>query len=252
MRDKRYDGLRGLFLIIMCIDHFQSPLMYLTHQTFGFIDAAYGFVIMSGFIAGMVYGRKYVDRRLRSRLFDRSVLIYRYHIIIFLFFLFIISVFRFYMEFWSPNVPDFSANPYLALIKGLFLLYQPHPLDVLPMYVLFVLMLFPMLKWLQQGKTYYYFSLSVGTYLFVQTIRAVSGLDLLFGFIDFEAFAAFNVFAWQMLFFLAVWLGHNHLKVCEFLQRNKKIGSYAFFVALMLFIGKHALTITNYYASFPV
>ncbi|MCC5930832.1 MAG: OpgC domain-containing protein [Cyclobacteriaceae bacterium] len=40
MRDKRYDGLRGLFLIIMCIDHFQSSLMHVTHETFGFIDAA--------------------------------------------------------------------------------------------------------------------------------------------------------------------------------------------------------------------
>lgn len=251
MRDKRYDGLRGLFLIIMCIDHFQSPLIHITHETFGFIDAAYGFVIISGFIAGMVYGRKNADQRLRSRLTDRSVLIYRYHIITFLFFLFIVSVFRYYMEFWSSVAPGLSNDPIMALIKGFLLLYQPHPLDILPMYVIFVLLLFPMLKWLQQGKIIRYFFLSTGLYLCVQVFRALSGLNISFAYLDFDAFAAFNVFAWQMVFFLAVWLGHNHLKVSQYLQQNKWIGNYAFILVLMFFIGKHSLVVFNYFAASP-
>ncbi|MCC5930831.1 MAG: OpgC domain-containing protein [Cyclobacteriaceae bacterium] len=196
----------------------------------------------------MVYGRKNCDRNLLSRLIDRSVLIYRYHIITFLFFLFIVSAFPFYMDFWSSIAPEFSSSPLKALLKGLVLLYQPHPLDILPMYVLFVLMLFPMLNWLQKGKTSRYFILTVGVYLTVQIFRTLSGLNFLIGQIDFDSFAAFNVFAWQMLFFLSVWLGYNQMKVSKYLQQNRWIGLIALSIATVLFTGKHVLNIINYYA----
>jgi hypothetical protein len=48
-RDTRVDTLRGLFLIVMMVDHLPyHPLLRFSRQGFGFVSAAEGFVFVSG------------------------------------------------------------------------------------------------------------------------------------------------------------------------------------------------------------
>jgi hypothetical protein len=80
---KRYlqlDALRGLFLIIMSLDHFGGVFPYVLHGRIGYISAADGFVFLSGMVAGMVYGRYHERHKLFFKSFERGVKIYRYHI----------------------------------------------------------------------------------------------------------------------------------------------------------------------------
>ena len=59
-RDYRLDFLRGIAVLIMVIDHVAgpSPLHLLTGGNGFFVSAAEGFVFISGFLVGIVYGGK--------------------------------------------------------------------------------------------------------------------------------------------------------------------------------------------------
>lgn len=55
-RDPALDALRGLFIIILTVDHMQGVIVCLTWQTFGFASALPGFLFLSGFLVVRVYG----------------------------------------------------------------------------------------------------------------------------------------------------------------------------------------------------
>jgi hypothetical protein len=57
---KRYreiDALRGLKLALMTVTHLPTRLADPLGQPFGWVSAAEGFVLLSGFTAGLVYSR---------------------------------------------------------------------------------------------------------------------------------------------------------------------------------------------------
>jgi hypothetical protein len=58
-RDLRLDFFRGIALFSIFIDHvaWNSLLAQFTLQALGFSDAAEVFIFISGYTAGMVYGR---------------------------------------------------------------------------------------------------------------------------------------------------------------------------------------------------
>ena len=127
MRYTQLDGIRGLLLVIMTIDHLGSPLHYITDQTFGFVSAAEAFVFISGLIAGIVYNKKYLKSGLESvtkGLQSRSWTIYKYHMILFLL-LFVLSTnFSSLEPYWYGREPLFYNQPEVALVFGGLLLYH--------------------------------------------------------------------------------------------------------------------------------
>src|SRR5579862_4155276 len=57
---KRYweiDALRGLMLVLMTLTHLLTRLTDPMGQPFGFVSAAEGFVLLSAYMAGLVYSR---------------------------------------------------------------------------------------------------------------------------------------------------------------------------------------------------
>lgn len=54
-RDWRIDTLRGYFLVVITIDHFDNPLRWLTFYTFGYASSPDGFHLLSGVVSGWVY-----------------------------------------------------------------------------------------------------------------------------------------------------------------------------------------------------
>ena len=139
------DALRGLMLVLMAATHlptrFSSPL----GQPLGFVSAAEGFVLLSGFMAGQVYMKRHQRRgeaEMRSAFFRRVVKIYAWHIALLIF---VCGVVGFIGAMRQQDaiinlLSYYWERPVAAFLSGLFLLYNPPLLDILPMYILFMKM----------------------------------------------------------------------------------------------------------------
>lgn len=149
-RDLRLDFFRGLSLILIFIDHIPyNILSYFTLQSIVFFDAAEVFIFISGFTAAFVYGRRLVTRGAiyaTAQVWRRAWQLYVAHV--FLFVLFIAEVSYTAATFKNPmyteemRIASFLDEPYLAVIKALTLQFQPALLDILPTYIV-LLLVFP-------------------------------------------------------------------------------------------------------------
>jgi len=149
-RDLRLDFFRGLALIFIFVDHIpENILSYFTIQAVQLFDAAEVFIFISGYTAALVYGRTLVSQGplyATARILSRAWQLYVAHI--FLFVIFIAEVSYTVTTFNNPmyndemRVGDFLEEPHVAIIKALLLQFQPTFLDILPLYIL-LLVVFP-------------------------------------------------------------------------------------------------------------
>lgn len=195
------DVLRGLMLVIIAIDHVGGPLRNLTWQTFGFVSAAEGFIFLSGFVSGLVYGRVDASGALvRHRAaYRRSLTIYLHHVAVLLLVLALA---------WA--VPAFGARwqswlglPYESvprtLLLQMLLVGTPHFMGVLPLYVLF-LAATPVTVWLARtGRARWALGLSVLAWAAVQ-VGAPGRLSDVVPGLDPALQGKFAPLAWQLLF----------------------------------------------------
>lgn len=131
-------------LVLMTLTHLPTRLSYPLGHTFGFVSAAEGFVLLSGFMAGLVYsqrGRRQGAAAMRHGLWRRAGVIYLCHLVLLLL---LFGVFaglaqRLGQLDVSNLIGHYLEDPRAAWLQALALLYQPALLDVLPMYVLFML-----------------------------------------------------------------------------------------------------------------
>jgi hypothetical protein len=206
-RDLRLDTLRGLFLVVMTVNHLPTELRFFTDQSLGVFSAAEGFVFLSGLIAGMVYTRKFRTLGaggLWSAASDRAKSIYRWHVGSVLAAFVCVQLTERIVGYCSPSVPRlFFEHPLLALGLGTSLLYQPGLLDLLPMYCGFVLLLPAVVKALESGRRSLVLALSGAVWLAVQWAPPVDGAPLY----PINT-GSFNLLAWQFLFVAGVTIGH--------------------------------------------
>ena len=151
-RDLRLDFFRGLALIFIFIDHIpENILSYFTLQAFQFYDAAEVFIFISGYTAALVYSRTLALQGpfyATAQILRRAWQLYIAHI--FLFMIFIAEVSYTATTFNNPmyndemRVADFLEEPHVAIIKALLLEFQPTFLDILPLYIL-LLVIFPVI-----------------------------------------------------------------------------------------------------------
>ena len=150
-RDLRLDFFRGLALVCIFIDHIpENYLTYFTLSAVGFFDAAEVFIFISGFTAALVYGRALAVRGkliASVQVLRRAWQLYVAHI--FLFVIFIAEVSYTVRTFNNPmyneemGVGDFLEHPHLAIVQALALQFQPTFLDILPLYIV-LLLIFPL------------------------------------------------------------------------------------------------------------
>jgi hypothetical protein len=207
-RDLRLDFFRGLALIFIFIDHIpENVLSYFTPQAFQFYDAAEVFIFISGYTAALVYGRTLALQGAfyaTAQILRRAWQLYVAHI--FLFMIFIAEVSYTVTTFNNPmyndemRVADFLSEPHVAIVKALLLEFQPTFLDILPLYIL-LLVIFP---------------------VFLLGLRLQPALVLIPSFVVYAAVQAtdlsvpaypeghtwyFNPLAWQFLFTAGAALG---------------------------------------------
>ncbi len=207
-RDLRLDLFRGLALIFIFIDHIpENVLSYLTLQAVQFFDAAEVFIFVSGYTAALVYGRTlalYGAFYSTAQILRRVWQLYVAHI--FLFMIFIAEVSYTVTTFNNPmyndemRVADFLGEPHIAIVKALLLEFQPTFLDILPLYIL-LLVIFPVILLGLRRQPLLVLIPSFLVYAVVQ-ITGVSVPAYPEGHVWY-----FNPLAWQFLFTAGAALG---------------------------------------------
>jgi hypothetical protein len=209
-RDLRLDFFRGLALFCMFIDHIpDNILMEFTLQAVMFADAAEVFIFISGYTAGIVYGRA-MERQgfliAGVRVYHRVWQLYVAHVFLFMMFMATVAYTvgalnssLYAEEFGAAN---FLNEPGLAVVKALTLQFQPAFMDILPLYIVLLAVLPFVLAGFRSWPGVVTFA-SLALWLTVQfdkriALSAYPGPDRVW---------FFNPFAWQALFFLGAWLG---------------------------------------------
>src|ERR1700694_49226 len=154
-RDLRLDLFRGLALWLIFLDHIPSNIVsWLTIRNYGFSDATEIFIFISGYTAAFVYGRAMRERGFviaSARILRRAWQIYVAHV--FLFAIYMAEIAYVARGFQNPlyaeemNALDFLQQPDVTIVQALLLKFKPVNMDILPLYIV-LLLLFPPVLWL--------------------------------------------------------------------------------------------------------
>lgn len=219
------DALRGLMLVLMTLTHMPTMYSLPSGQPFGFVSAAEGFVFLSAFMAGKVYGARarrdgvpamqtaFQERALRLYLCQLGLLLLAFTLIAWL------GV-RNQQGGVTGLLEYFFIDPRAAVVGAALLIHNPPLLDILPLYI--ALMLFS--PWLlrlglRQG---WRGVLAASALLWLgeqwglgqavyELIAALTGLP-----IPYRETGAFHWLAWQALWVVGLWLGARQLPLPRF------------------------------------
>lgn len=242
-RDRRWDAIRGLLLIIMTIDHFPSGLKHYLEDGLGFTTAAEGFFFLAGFVAGLSYRRTLSESGLSaviSRSFCRAGKIYIFHLCTFLIVLGVKLSFDDQAALagkWGWN--DWQGGHFfLFLLRVATLHFQPAYFDILPMYFFLILTIPPVMFCLRRKLWWLVLSESLGLWLLAQTGES-EGVERGF-FIGM--FGWFNILSWQILFIFGMVLGYHQFMGRALTLRPKGWGLFSIiFLGGLLFLFRHGL-----------
>jgi hypothetical protein len=254
-RDLRLDFFRGLALFCIFIDHLPNNILReFTLQSVMFADAAEVFILISGYTAGMVYGRA-MERQgfliAGVRVYHRVWQLYVAHVFLFMMFMAtvaytagVLNSSLYAEEFGAAN---FLNEPGLAVVKALTLQFQPAFMDILPLYIVLLAILPLVLIGFRSWPGVVIFA-SLALWLAVQidkriALPAYPGPDRVW---------FFNPFAWQALFFLGAWLGWRlNRGGVSWLNRR-----WLFYLAVVLslagFLIRFSWTLHDFYDPIPV
>lgn len=140
-RDMRLDALRGYFLLLMAAEHVPTPVSHFVQDPLGFNGAAEGFIFLSACLAGLVYGKTYLQsgqRAMCDRIWKRTRWIYVIHLSVLLPTLLVVWPLAGHVIPLANHFHDFLLQPLRNLLLTPLLLNQPPLFDILPLYVIFL------------------------------------------------------------------------------------------------------------------
>lgn len=242
LRDRWLDALRGLCLIIMTIDHLPSILVKFTYQFIGYVTAAEGFVFLSGFVAGLTYARisfQQTDSIMWRRALLRARTIYLYHIFTFFVLFFTLQVFALDEGYWESWIRLFQQSFAAAILAGVTFFYQPKFLDILPMYCIFVLATPFIIKQFKRNNALPVFGVSIVLWALAQFGVLVKLTLLLSDYLPLYL-GDFDIFAWQLLFVVGLYLGFmRYTRSGQQSNMPKALFILFLMVAIALFLSRH-------------
>jgi hypothetical protein len=199
------------------LTHLPTFLPPYTNQPFGFVSASEGFIFLSALFTGRIYFRL-AEREgypaMRGKLLLRTLRLYGYHALL-LAFVFLVAV----PIAARGNLPQlhnlldfyFAVGPKQAITEAFLLIYQPPLLDILPMYILFLLFT-PLALTISRrfgwspilaGSTTLWFLAHLGLreaeHNFVNSVLRAH--------IPINEMGSFDLWAWQFLWILGLWFG---------------------------------------------
>src|ERR1700756_928083 len=210
-RLEELDALRGVMLVWITFPHLPTVLSPYANQPFGFVSASEGFIFLSALFTGRIYFRL-AQREgypaMRSKLLLRTLRLYGYHAL-----LLAVPIAARGNRPQLHNLLDFyfAAGPKQAITEAFLLIYQPPLLDILPMYILFLLFTPLALTisrragWrpiLAGGATLWFLAhlgLREAQHNFVNNVLRIH--------IPINEMGSFDLWAWQFLWILGLWFG---------------------------------------------
>lgn len=214
-RRPELDALRGFFLVWMTLNHLPTHLSDYFNQPIGFVSSAEGFVFLSGLLLAMLSIRRAADdpQQMRDKIWKRSLRIYGYHLFMLLFaFTIAASVASHAHRAALVNLLNYYlAHPFSAIVSSLLLIYCPPLLDILPIYIAFMVATPPLLifaarrgwGWILMASGSIWLLAQFGLRTWVHDI-VVRTTHL---HIPLQETGAFNLFAWQLVWVLGLWIG---------------------------------------------
>jgi hypothetical protein len=239
-RDLRLDLFRGVALWLIFLDHIpENVANWFTIRNYGFSDATEIFIFISGYTAAFVYGRAMRERGFllsSARILKRAWQIYVAHI--FLFTIFMAEIAYVAATFDNPlyaeemKILDFLKQPDVTIFQALLLKFKPVNMDVLPLYIVLLLLFPPMLQLLLRSPN---FALAGSAVLYALTWKFDFNLPAYPNGVWF-----FNPFAWQLLFVFGAWCALGGAQRLAGVLRSRVVLAVA--VAYLLFA--FAITLT--------
>ena len=206
-RDLRIDFFRGLALLIILVDHIELKtgvywLVYFTLHSFAPVDALDVFVFLSGYVFGLVY--KSAWEHSSCWLYYRKALLRAWQLYIansVIFFLILATIFIFSLEHADfvrkTRLNEAVSYPYTSLLRFLALFYQPYNFDILPLYIVLLVLMPGMLIFLLHNSS-----------LALLASCSIYALTQIFPYINLPIHSGagweFNPFSWQFLFVIAM------------------------------------------------
>jgi hypothetical protein len=241
-RDLRLDLFRGIALWLIFLDHIpQNVVNWFTIRNYGFSDATEIFIFISGYTAAFVYGRAMRERGIiiaSARVLRRAWQIYVAHIFLFTIFMaeiaYVASTFDNPLYAEEMNILNFLRQPDVTIFQALILKFKPVNMDVLPLYIV-LLLLFPPMLWLLLRQPA--FALAGSALVYVLAWNFDWNLPAYPNGVWF-----FNPFAWQLLFVFGAWCALGGAQRLSGLLRSRIVLGIA--IAYLLFA--FAITLTWY------
>lgn len=199
MRIRALDSIRGLLLLQMTLDHFGKPIYTYLYQCFGFFTAAEGFFFLSGFVGMYAAVSKQAKDPTQSWMRKRAGRIWIYHTLT-------LVTMATLAYFCLPRIaylfqPIYN-HPLQSTALSLALIHTPVWMDVLPLYVILMLVgsfTFPLfVKAKSKTQVFLLWLPSLGVWLAAQFgLRdAVNGI-----FPRWVYHGDFDPYCWQLVYF---------------------------------------------------
>jgi hypothetical protein len=241
------DAVRGLMLVWISLTHLPTAASAYVNQPFGFVSAAEGFIFLSALFTGRIYFRLAEHDgygAMRRKLWARTLRLYGYHALLLAFaFLVAVPIASSGSRPGLHNLLDFyfMVGPRQAVTEAALLIYRPPLLDILPMYIIFLLwtsLLIPLARrtgwkpilWTSFGFwVLAQFGLRGGAHAFTMHHIPLR--------IPLNEMGSFDLWAWQFLWIVGIWLGVRWGQGDLPIERSaKRVIIPAVVVAISLFV----------------
>jgi hypothetical protein len=216
-REVEIDAARGLMLVWMTLTHLPTVLTPWVNQPFGYISASEGFIFLSALFTGRIYYRVLARdglNKMSAKLFSRTLRLYGYHVLLLLIAFTIAARYALTSRGQGLyNLLDyfFTAGHAHAIREALLLVYRPPLLDIVPLYIIFLLITPPAIyaarrfgwKWIMVTSAGLWLAAQFGLREFVhEFLTRHAGWH-----IPLNETGAFNPWTWQLEWTLGLWCG---------------------------------------------
>lgn len=242
-RDLRIDFLRGLVMFVLVIIHIEifSIYNFAAWERIGVVSGAEGFVLLSGYVTGMVSRRRIQEKGWKDatwKLLDRASRLWQVNVFVIL----AIAVLSFLPKINLSSIMTFTdrgagqtynlfpspGTPWeIGLALALLLRIGPHELQILGLYVCLLAVSPAVLYLISARRTPLVLALSWMLYFYNSLIHAMpTGAQFENGF---------PLLTWQLLFLHGLAIGYHRNRVWNFMRG--RWGRPVFLAAVAVFAG---------------
>src|ERR1700676_3835583 len=211
------DAVRGLMLVWITLTHLPTAASTYVNQPFVIVSAAEGLIFLSALFTGRIYFRMAEHdgyRAMTLKLWVRTLRLYGYHALL-LAFVFLVAV-PIASRGNRPGLHNlldfyFFAGPKRAVSEAFLLIYRPPLLDILPMYIVFLLFTSAALLLARRFGWKPILWTAFAFYFVAQFGFRSAEHNFMMRFIPtripLNEMGSFDLWAWQFLWITGIWFG---------------------------------------------